>query len=238
MVLGPQISKDDRIVRFFKGVFRLRPTLPKYDITWDPALVLGHLSSKFPNEDLNLEVLTKKCITLLSLVTAQRVQTLSKINIKNIENHQTELVIKIPDLIKTSRPGRTQPVLTLPFFIEKIEICPAKTLLDYINVTNSLRSSDILFISFKKPHNSVSTQTLSRWIKQTLKESGIDVSVFTAHSTRHASSSKAYRSGVNIDLIRKTAGWSTGSNTFWKFYNRNLLPQNQTSLARAILSEQ
>lgn len=220
LLLGPNLSKDDRLHRFFKGVFRLRAPLPKYDMTWDTNLVLNHLSTLYPNEELNLEQLSKKAITLLALATAHRVQTFSVIKIDNITTSNERIHIKIPDIIKTSRPGCKQPVLSLSFFGNKPSVCPATTLVSYINKTKSLRKSAVLFISIKKPHNSVGSQTLSRWIKRTLKDSGIDTNIFSAHSTRHASTSRAYTLGVSIDTIRNTAGWSDGSKTFANFYNR------------------
>lgn len=81
-----------------------------------------------------------------------------------------------------------------------------------------------LFLTLKKPIHNASSQTISRWIKLTLSEGGIDISIFTSHSTRHAGSSAAFRAGVNIDEIRKSAGWSQNSSTFAKFYNRPLVP--------------
>lgn len=236
LILGPSVSKDERIIRFFKGVFRLRPPMPRYNLTWDTSCVLTHLATCYPNETLVLDQLTKKCITLLALVTAHRVQTFSKINIKNIEIKPNEIIIKIPDLIKTSKKGTNQPLLVLPYFLQKNEICPAQTLVDYINKTSSLRKDDTLFIGCKKPHKAATTQTLCRWIKSTLHASGIDVSIFSAHSTRHASTSKAHQLGVNIDLIRKTAGWSNNSDTFFKFYQRNITKYDPSVLARAIIN--
>ncbi|KAL0879323.1 hypothetical protein ABMA27_003101 [Loxostege sticticalis] len=224
LLLGSKISTDDRLKRFMKGVFRLNPPQPKYDVTWDPQIVLNFLSCWYPNENLILENLTKKLVTLLAIATGHRVQTLSLIKTQNIQQSNQKILIKIPDLIKTSRPGSNQPLLTLPFFLEKPQICPAKTLVTYINMTKTKRNNcENLFISFKKPYNKVTSQTISRWIKDTLSDSGIDTSIFTAHSTRHASTSAAKRCGVNIDVIRKTAGWSESSKTFAKFYNRDFI---------------
>lgn len=236
LIMTEKISEDDRIRRFYKGAFRLRPPLPKYDATWDTSSVLDALAKWYPNDELSLERLSKKCVTLLALGTAHRVQTLSKIRIENIETKTSEIIIKIPDLIKTSRTGVNQPTLCLPFFQEKLEVCPGKTLLAYVDRTKDLRTTNNLFISFKKPYKVVTTQTLSRWIKSTLKDSGVDVSTFSAHSTRHAATSKAYKLGVNIDAIRKTAGWSGTSSTFGKFYNRTIVAQDKGSLARAIIN--
>lgn len=235
LIIGSHISTDDRIKRFLKGVYRLRPPRPKYNVTWDTSKVLDGLSDWYPNETLSLENLTKKCVSLLALATSQRVQTLQKILISNIETHTSMIKIKIPDLLKTSKAGANQPLLSIPFFTDKPSICPATTLQCYIRKTSSLRQGENLFIAYKKPHKIVSTQTISRWIKKTLEDCGIDVSMFTAHSTRHASTSRAYQKGVNIDSIRKTAGWSGTSTTFGKFYNRIITNEGeQISVARAV----
>lgn len=236
LILGSQIGSDDSIKRLYKGFYRLRPPIPKYETTWNPGIVLDFLANFYPNNEIPLEHLTKKTVTLIALVTGHRVQTLSKIKIINIETYAEGLIIKIPDLLKTSRPGAAQPCLSIPFFNERREICPADALTNYIRSTSSLRSNDYLFISFRAPHKAVTSQTISRWIKDTLTESGIDTSIFTAHSTRHASTSMARKLGVSIDLIRRTAGWSGSSNVFAKFYNRIVVEDNQDNFALSILN--
>lgn len=125
-------------------------------------------------------------------------------------------------MIKTSGAGRSQPLLCLPYFKDNPAICAAKTLDDYVSATARLRpeSVDNLFVTIKRPYKKASSQTIARWIKQTLAESGVDVTVFGAHSTRHASTSAAASAGVCIDTIRKTAGWSSSSLAFARFYNR------------------
>lgn len=224
LLLG-DVLDDDRIKRFMKGVFRLRPTKPKYNMTWDPNIVLNYLAGKWPNVDLDLKILSKKTLTLLALVTAHRVQTLSLIKLSNISiQSPTEITIKIPDLIKTSKPNSYQPYLRLPFYDSRPEICPARCIQEYISKTQTLRKNhDYLFISYRRPHSKVTSQTLSHWIKDTLQCSGVNTDIFTAHSTRHAATSTANRSGVNIDIIRKTAGWSDSSSVFAKFYNKEII---------------
>lgn len=231
------ISQDDRISRFLRGVYRLRPPVPKYNFTWDTNCVLDNLAKQYPNEKLTLIQLTKKTITLLTLTTAHRMQTLSKIDITNIHITTDQIIIKIPDIVKTSRIGCKQPLLYIPFFLHKSHMCPAKTLQCYINRTSSLRQSDTLFIGIKRPHNTVGTQTLSRWVKSTLSECGIDTSIFSAHSTRHASTSRAHSLGVSIDAIRNTAGWSGNSTVFAKFYNRTILTNDHISLAQSVIGD-
>lgn len=67
-----------------------------------------------------------------------------------------------------------------------------------------------------------------------MRKSGIDINIFSAYSIRHASTSAARRHGVNIDQIRKTAGWSKDSETFARFYNRCVIAEN-TQFAEAVL---
>lgn len=234
LLLSPEIGNNYSIKRFVKGVFRSKPPGPKYDMTWDPALVLNYLASHYPNELLSIESLTKKLVTILALTTGHRVQTLSLISINNIQFLNSSVKICIPDLIKTSKPGAMQPTLHLAAFNEKIEICPVRILESYLKMTKPVRGKiENLILTFKKPFQRASSQTISRWIKATLREAGVDTNMFTAHSTRHASTSAAKRCGISIELIRKTAGWTNSSSTFARFYNRPLI-EDPTSFSSTI----
>lgn len=228
-LISSKIGSDDRIKRFMRGVYCTKPPAPKYNLTRDPGVVLTYLANFYLNiyiEDISLEKLTKKVVTILALTTGHRVQTLSLINIKNIKVMNDGIQIYIPDIIKTSKTGSLQPLLHLKTFENRIEICPVTAVKCYINRTKPLRrGTDKLLLTWKKPHNCASTQTISRWIKTTLHESGIDVNTFTAHSTRHARTSAAKRSGISIDQIQRTAGWSQNSATFARHYNRPVIQE-------------
>lgn len=72
LAIAPNLGKNDQVKRYFKGVYNLTPSAPRYISTWDPATVLDYLALWFPNEELCLNELTLKLITLLALVTAHR----------------------------------------------------------------------------------------------------------------------------------------------------------------------
>lgn len=131
---------------------------------------------------------------------------------------QNQIIINISDIIKTSAPGREQPILLLLYFQEKESICSAVR--------------DSLFLTHKSPHEYASAQTISRWIKDVLAANGINVVTFSAHSTRHAATSSAKSAGFSVDSIRKIAGWTPISQTFAKFYNRPTIVEN---FARSLL---
>lgn len=228
------VTNDKVISRFFKGIFRLRPIKPRYDETWDVAPVLSFVSNLYPLEELSIQTLSEKLVTLLALGTAHRAQTFAVMKVKDITRSSKGFEIKVSDLIKTSRPGACQPLLLLPFFEEKPELCIARTLERYLEVTKSLRGDcRNVLITSRKPFKAASRETISRWIRSILVKSGIDLK-FKAHSTRHASTSAALAKGIDIAVIKKTAGWSQGSHVFAKFYNRPIKPTG-TDFAATVL---
>lgn len=225
LILNFNSEDGNTIKRFLKGVYNRRPSIPKYSTTWDPNPVLLHLAKIYPLHEFPLKDITQKLVTLLALTSASRVQTISKITLKNIVFKQDKIEIKIEERIKTSGPNKSQPFLVFPFFLDKPELCVAKTLEYYISITKPFRKDDMgyLILTNKKPFHPASTQSISRWIKEVLQKSGIDTSIFTSHSVRHASTSAACRAGLNIDLIKNTAGWTQSSSVFATFYNRPLV---------------
>lgn len=235
LISDTDFSKNKNISRFFKGAFKLRPPKPKYDSIWDVDGVLAELEKAYPLEDLNLADLTEKLVVLLALGSAHRLQTLALIKLPNMCFLNRGLEIRIPDSIKTSRPGAAQPLLSFPYLREKPSLCIAKTIERYIFVTKNLRNGcDNLIITVKQPHKAASTATISRWIRAKLVKCGVSEN-FTGYSTRHASTSAALKKGVSLSLIHKTAGWSQSSQMFAKFYNKSI-ELREKSFAEAVLS--
>ena len=84
-----------------------------------------------------------------------------------------------------------------------------------------------------KPHKPVTSATIARWVKTVLSLAGID-GVFTAYSTRGASTSAAARAGIALSDIMEAADWSRKS-TFRKFYHR---PTQKSAFAMGVLNSQ
>ncbi|XP_070530006.1 uncharacterized protein [Cardiocondyla obscurior] len=202
-----EIGQFPAIKRFCRGFASIKPPQPRYDFIWDPAPVIDKLRLIYPYEDLPLNAIARKLVLLLALATGQRVQTIASLRLSQTSIDQ-KLIIRIPDQIKTSAPGRKQPSFVFSRFEEQEELCIIRLLEHYIERTKELRISgcDALFISCYKPFRPVTSQTVSRWIRQALNHCGVDTSKFTAHSTRHASTSYAAKKGVALDLIKKAAG--------------------------------
>lgn len=234
LICTEDLGNDENLKRFLQGVRRLRPSKPRYSSTWDPIPVLAFLKKMFPHEGLSLRKLSSKLVTLLALTTTHRVQTLSVIKLNDIRTSPSDIRILITDPIKTSVQTGVYPNFTFKFFNNQPELCVASCVLAYIEATKLIRQEkDYLFVTWSRPHKRASSQTISRWIKCTLKTAGIDTSLYTSHSTRHASTSAAYRKGVPVEEIRRSAGWTGKSKIFENFYNRPVLDKN--SMVEAIV---
>ena len=69
-----------------------------------------------------------------------------------------------------------------------------------------------------KPHAEISTQTVSRWLRNALTGAAIDVG-FPGHSTRGAATSAAAEAGLSLDIIMAAADWASSA-TFEQFYHK------------------
>ncbi|VEN46833.1 unnamed protein product [Callosobruchus maculatus] len=237
LALVLQMSKDSEkmVNRFLKGLRNIRPPKARYSSTWDPHPVLNYLETLYPLDSLSLRDLTLKLVVLLALTTAHRMQTLTKIKISNIVKCAEYVEIFIEDKIKTSGRNSLQPVLYIAYFSEKPALCLASTIELYIEKTKAIRPVGLntLIITIKKPFRAASSQTISRWIKSVLRQSGINTNLYSGYSIRHAAVSSADRAGVNIEVIRKAAGWSDKSSVFCSFYKRPIHSAPET-FAKAV----
>lgn len=229
---GFQVGKHPLIIKFMKGIAKLRPPVARYEVTWDADSVLSIIKLWPKTSLLSLKMLSLKLVSLLALVTAQRVQTLAAIEVKNIVWGDTVQII-ITKPLKCTNINRSNVVLMLPKYTTDPDLCVVETLKCYIECTESMRKGESLFISYQKPFAAVTSQTISRWLCHVLSLAGIDTKKFHSHSFRHSATSKAAKSGVCIDSILKRVGWSHKSNTFARFYNRPI--QGMDNFSESIL---
>ena len=190
-------------------------------------MVLDYMGGSWPLQGISLKNLTLKLVMLIALVTGQRGQAIHMLKLSSMTVKYDSVEFIIEDKVKTSGPGRQQPLLVLPVYAPDINLCVAATLSQYVLNTAPLRSSgaDKLFVSFIKPHSVVSRDTISRWIIAVMKLAGVDTRAYKAHSTRAASTSAAAKGNVPLDTILRTAGW-TNATTFAKYYNKQIIDSN------------
>ena len=216
-VCNVPFGKSPLVCRFLKGIFNIRPALPKYVTTWDVANVFTFIKSKPTLTNCDLKTLSHRLAILLCLTTGQRNQTIKGLKLDCIKISSDKGVLFVPETLKTTRPGHHLPPIELKTFKDS-ELCVVAHLKQYIKMTANAGTNQLL-LSFVQPHKPISTSTLSRWSVTVMKESGVNVNIFDSYSTRSASTSKSKISGLSFKEIVKSAGWSN-EKTFAKFYDK------------------
>lgn len=216
----------DCVKRFIKGVYESRPSVISESkiSTWDVNIVLNLLESWYPNEKLSLKNMTLKLTMLLALLSGQRLQTLHDLDINNMILTESKCPFFISTLLKHSKRGSHQKPIEFLAFTDNPSLCIVEAIKTYVNMTQKIRgrnNSSKLLITLQKPHNHASKDTISRWVKSVMCLAGIDLDVFTPHSTRSASTSSVFKTGLSVKTILSAAGWSQ-SNTFARFYNKEI----------------
>jgi len=110
------IGRHPFVIRFLKGCYQLRPSIPKNIVTRDVNIVLRYLDGLFPLDKITFRNLTLKCVTLLAILSAPKAISLHSIDVRNITLFEKEVKIRFGDLLKTSRPGVHQAEIAIAAF--------------------------------------------------------------------------------------------------------------------------
>ena len=185
------------------------------------------------NREINsLKELTYKLCMLIALLSGQRSQTIQSLQITPdaMQLTDTKCTFHVNSLLKHSWRGTHQAPIELYSFKTNESLC----IQEYLNRVCKLGGDcPNLFVTLLAPHTVAATDTISRWLKETLARAGVDTSVFTAHSTRSASTSAAKDSGTPINVIMSAAGW-TNASTFAKFYQK--MTDTEKNFGQAIMT--
>ena len=215
------------VSHFITGLFNLfPPPIQRPKDIWDVNIVLAYWDKQPCNADLPLMLLSQKTVVLLCISTMRRKCELLCIRTDNILYYPNSMVFPLDSFPKTySLRNRVEGLcyLTVRKFPDNPNICPLLTLQHYIKHICMLRQGTYkVFITTQAPYRQISPMTLRRWIVTTLAASGIDIYRYSAKSTHHASSSKAFYAGVNLQSLLDRAGWVNLS-SFVTHYNLPIL---------------
>ena len=188
-----------------------------------------------PATDLDLLSLSKKLVFMILIVTGQRGQVIIAMVLKDMSIGQNYIKFRISNLaLKQGRPGYKPEPLTIRSYELDENLCPVVLLKEYLQRTEKIRGEvSKLFLSTTKPHRAASRDTISRWTKSVLRDTGVDVSEFAAGSTRASATSAPLGKGVTLDEIMTSAGWSRAT-TFSKWYKKKVT-RNVRYLSDALL---
>ena len=229
---GQPAGQHRLVTRFLKSCFQQRPSLPKNNVVWDADLVLQYLKSLSPAKKLPLKLLTYKITMLLLLLSGQRQQTIHLLDVRNMTLTFSRVSFRIGDVVKQTRPGHHVAEIAFRAYAPDRRLCVITVLKAYLTRTLGIRgTTKQLLLTFGRPYHAASRGSIRRWVTAVLLEAGVDLSVFTPHSTRAAATSRA-GSRVPLATIMQAAGWKRES-TFRKYYDKPI--DKSGTFAQAIL---
>ncbi len=241
---GKSIGKHDLVIRFLRGARRLNPPRPPSIPSWDLALVLRALQiAPFePLQSADLRILSMKTVLLVALASIKRVGDLQAFS---VDESCLEFGPGDGHVLLSPRPGYVPKVPTTPFRDQVVSLqalpleeadpalallCPVRALRLYTDRTQSLRTSDQLFVCYgdQQKGKAVSKQRMAHWIMDAIalayQAQGVPCPLrLRAHSTRGVASSWALARGASLTDICRAAGWAT-PNTFARFYSLRVEP--------------
>ena len=156
--------------------------------------------------DLTLKEISFKLSMLYLVSGRQQMQTIYLIIFKKIKYVGEQVFVPIMQKIKQSKPGNYIYPLSFKNYLKDTKLCVVAHLKRYIELTQDFKSCDKLFISYTKPHQAMSNDTISRSCKTVMELSGIDIKKYSTHSTKSATSSKPKSMGASLKSIIKYAG--------------------------------
>ena len=125
-------------------------------------------------------------------------------------------------LIKSWRKRRTALSVKFSADSEIPKLCVVQVINSYLQLSQMWRDKNIkkqLLLSRTESHQEIQKSSVAGWINTILGLAGLDTSLFTTHSTRSASTSKAKIKGLPTEDILKRGNWSKRS-TWQEHYHQ------------------
>ncbi|CAB3984125.1 Hypothetical predicted protein [Paramuricea clavata] len=91
------------VKHFVKGIFELKPSLPRYRTVWNVSTVFNYPRCQPNIADLSLKDLSLRLTLLLLLLSGQHCQTVYYFTMDNMELSEDKCVFKVTDKVK---PGK------------------------------------------------------------------------------------------------------------------------------------
>ena len=230
--LSPQAlhrSYDSTVTEILKSskiIKRSIPTIPK--TAWDADVVLDHLLTLPPDNQLTLVQMSGKVALLLLLASGRRRIDLTRLNISS--EHMTKTndgyYFALDGFSKTNSwtPSIHQNMQYMEFtrYPHESRLCPYTAISNYLNLVRNRTPSRIpdhnsLFVITTLAATPASTDTLKRWIITIMHNAGVDT--YRNFSTRAAHASKSAQMNDTIENIMNRCAW-TKESTFYKHYLR------------------
>ena len=166
----PKLADHPLIQRLLKGIGNICLPKPRYTMIWDTTPLIKCMASLW-NEELDFQRAYWKTSALLAVLSGQRVSTLHKFKLSNLQLADTLALFNITKPLKQSTPShKPQPVIFCNYPHNE-QLCTVRL----IHVNLGKRKSLPLDAVYDEPHHPATTDTLARWVKSVLHLSGVNI---------------------------------------------------------------
>ena len=133
----PVLANHPLIQKVVKGAYNTKPPAPRYVVIWDTDFLLQYLDS-LENNSIDL-LLSYKVTVLLTILSGQRVSTLYKFHLPQLQLTTDMAVFNLGDsLLKHSKPGWSTAPIIFHRYPHGRRLCPLQAIQDYIQQRNLL----------------------------------------------------------------------------------------------------
>ena len=170
----PRLAEHPLVQKLLKGVANGRQPKPRYTRR-DTSFLITYLTS-LRNGDLDLQHMCWKTSALLTVLSGQRVSTIHKFKLSNLELTDTIALFNITEPLKHSTPSRKPQPVVFDRYPHNEQLCPVRLVQAYLVKRTSLpvvASYDAFFLTHRRPHHLASKDTIARWAKNVLQLSGL-----------------------------------------------------------------
>ena len=213
-----------------------KPAVPKSDVVYDLKLVTEYWDNQPANNQLPLDVLRLKAVSLLMIAGLARPSDLARLDLDSLQNKGSSLWIWVWRA-KNSGAGYSAPMVIAKLPDSQASHCPYRALLAYLEEVAPLRhanpsgslSATPVFISSQRPYGGLSADRVSVLVRDLLRSLGIDASTY---SIRKRATTSALEAGVAPANVQAGGRWRS-MDTMWKHYVR---PSDPASAGVAAIS--
>ena len=225
-----ELARLPEVASVKAGARRDKPTQPRHEEVWDPAVVLTYWRGNPPS---TVREKRSRAISLLMLAIFCRPSDLAKFSTDHTVLSGTELRYRIRGPKEAKDPHYLTPVQVIPMMADndsEVDVCVARALLSYWDSisdrTRDTSSGRGIFWSLKPSKGTsmlspIGAECFSNLMREVMISAGVDPS-FTGGSARAVGSTAALESGMDFTSVMTRGRWSSQW-VFNKFYKRTRL---------------
>ncbi len=200
---------------FSKGAQNLAPLPKEKNSIWDPNIVLNSIKNR-PRPSSFLD-LAREALILLLLATGWRVDDTWKLS-ADVQFDARAATFRFVEKRKCRVKGKFTTTQSVKRFLSSPRVCPVEAVRAFLLCAKEVRVNEI-FLFVQSFGLRATKDTLRRWARAELESAGITAS---AGSCRSASTSSAVERNASIDVVMRSAGWSSEC-TFRRYYQRKVV---------------